>query len=66
MREQFGELRGLKLAFVGDGNNVAHSLMLTAARLGMDFALATPAGLRAESARSWRRPKGWPPFRRVA
>jgi ornithine carbamoyltransferase len=43
MREQFGELRGLKLAFVGDGNNVAHSLMLTAPRLGMDFAIATPA-----------------------
>jgi ornithine carbamoyltransferase len=41
--EQFGELRGLKLAFVGDGNNVAHSLMLTSMRLGMDFALATPA-----------------------
>ena len=39
---------GLKLAFVGDGNNVAHSLMLTAARLGMDFAIATPARLRAE------------------
>jgi len=44
MREQFGELHGLKLAFVGDGNNVAHSLMLTAARLGMDFAIATPEG----------------------
>src|SRR6266851_1630072 len=42
LREQFGELRGLKLAFVGDGNNVAHSLMLTATRLGMDFAIATP------------------------
>ena len=44
LKEQFGELRGLKLAYVGDGNNVAHSLMLTAARLGMDFALAAPAG----------------------
>lgn len=44
LREQFGELRGLKLAFAGDGNNVAHSLMLTAVRLGMDFAVATPAG----------------------
>ena len=39
LRERFGELRGLKLAFVGDGNNVAHSLMLTAVRLGMDFAI---------------------------
>jgi len=44
LKEQFGELRGLKLAYVGDGNNVAHSLMLTAGRLGMDFALAAPAG----------------------
>jgi len=40
--EHFGSLRGLKLAFVGDGNNVAQSLMLCAARLGMDFALANP------------------------
>jgi ornithine carbamoyltransferase len=43
LREHFGQLRGLKLAFVGDGNNVAHSLMLTATRLGVDFTLATPA-----------------------
>jgi ornithine carbamoyltransferase len=42
LREQFGQLAGLKLAFVGDGNNVANSLMLNATRLGMDFALATP------------------------
>ncbi len=44
LQERFGGLRGLKLAFVGDGNNVAHSLMLTAVRLGMDFAIATPTG----------------------
>ena len=44
IREQFGTLKGLKLTFVGDGNNVAQSLMLTAARLGMDFALACPSG----------------------
>jgi len=44
LRERFGETRGLKLAFVGDGNNVAHSLMLSAVRLGMDFAIATPRG----------------------
>ena len=35
-------MRGLKLAYVGDGNNVAHSLMLTAARMGVDMAVATP------------------------
>ncbi len=44
LREQFGTLVGRKLAFVGDGNNVSHSLMLGAARLGMNFAIATPAG----------------------
>jgi ornithine carbamoyltransferase len=44
LNERFGELRGLKLAFVGDGNNVAHSLMLTAIRLGMNFSIATPRG----------------------
>ena len=47
IEEKFGQLRGLKLAFIGDGNNVAHSLMLTSARLGVDFALATPAGYEA-------------------
>src|SRR5229473_6986245 len=44
LKERFGRWEGLKLAFVGDGNNVAHSLMLAAGRLGMDFAIATPPG----------------------
>jgi ornithine carbamoyltransferase len=44
LKEHFGEFNGLKLAFCGDGNNVAHSLMLTCARLGIDFAIATPHG----------------------
>jgi ornithine carbamoyltransferase len=46
IRERFRapQLKGLKLAFVGDGNNVAQSLMLTSLRLGMDFALACPEG----------------------
>jgi ornithine carbamoyltransferase len=44
LREQFGRLKGLKLAFVGDGNNVAHSLLLNAARLGVNCSVATPAG----------------------
>jgi len=44
IRERFGELQGRKLTFVGDGNNVAHSLMVTAIRLGMDFALGCPEG----------------------
>ena len=44
MADRFGRLNGLKLAFIGDGNNVAHSLMLTAGRLGIEVAVATPAG----------------------
>ena len=44
LRERLGEIRGSKLAFVGDGNNVAHSLMLTALRLGIDVAISTPQG----------------------
>ncbi len=49
LQERFGDLRGRKLAFVGDGNNVAHSLMLSAVRLGMDFALATPKNYQADA-----------------
>ncbi|HXT50375.1 MAG TPA: ornithine carbamoyltransferase [Thermoanaerobaculia bacterium] len=44
LREVFGALRGRKIAYVGDGNNVAHSLMFGAAKVGMDVAIATPAG----------------------
>jgi ornithine carbamoyltransferase len=44
LRERYGALRGINLTFVGDGNNVAHSLMLSAIRLGMNFTLATPPG----------------------
>jgi ornithine carbamoyltransferase len=49
LQERFGKLDGLKLAFVGDGNNVAHSLMLTAGRLGVQVAIATPAGYRPDA-----------------
>ncbi len=44
IRERFGEVKGLKLTFLGDGNNVAQSLMITSVRLGMDFALGCPEG----------------------
>jgi ornithine carbamoyltransferase len=44
IHEHFGRWEDLKLAFVGDGNNVAHSLMLTAGRLGMHVMVATPRG----------------------
>ena len=49
LQEKLGDLQGLKLAFVGDGNNVAHSLMLTALRLGMNFSIATPAGYEPDA-----------------
>lgn len=49
VKERFGKWRGLKLAFIGDGNNVAHSLMLTVTRLGMDFALACPPGYEPDA-----------------
>src|SRR3954449_1742463 len=44
LRERFSNLRTAKLAFIGDGNNVAHSLMLCTARLGVHFSIATPEG----------------------
>ena len=45
LRERFGTVKGLKLAYVGDGNNVAHSLMVLGARAGLQVAVATPAEL---------------------
>ena len=42
LKNVFGRLAGLKLAFVGDGNNVAHSLLLLGTKLGLDVAVATP------------------------
>jgi len=44
--EKKGELEGLALAYVGDGNNVAHSLMLSSALTGMNFRIASPPGYR--------------------
>ena len=43
IQENFGQLAGLKLAYLGDGNNMAHSLMLGCATVGMDIAIACPA-----------------------
>jgi ornithine carbamoyltransferase len=42
--EKKGKLKGLKITYVGDGNNVAHSLVVGAAKVGMDVAVATPKG----------------------
>lgn len=44
VRERFGGLHGVRLAYVGDGNNVCHSLVAIAGKLGIDVAVATPEG----------------------
>ena len=50
LEERFGSLRGLKLAYIGDGNNVCHSLLLTGARVGAEVRVATPAGYEPQAA----------------
>jgi ornithine carbamoyltransferase len=50
LRERFGTLKGIKLAYVGDGNNVANSLMLLGAKAGLHVAVATPAELAPDPA----------------
>ncbi len=49
IKEKFGGFHGLKLAFIGDGNNVAHSLMLAGAKLGMHVVVASPKGYEPSS-----------------
>ncbi len=44
LKEKKGNLAGLKLAFIGDGNNVCHSLLFAGAKAGMTIAVATPPG----------------------
>jgi ornithine carbamoyltransferase len=44
LRERRGDVTGLKMAYVGDGNNVAHELMFGAVKLGMEFAVGCPRG----------------------
>src|SRR5947208_12772951 len=44
LQEKFADLRQVRLAYVGDGNNVAHSLMLAGASTGSKVSIATPAG----------------------
>ncbi len=47
--EHKGKLEGLKLAYIGDGNNVAHSLLHGCAKTGMDIAIASPKGFECDS-----------------
>jgi ornithine carbamoyltransferase len=71
LEEKFGALRGFKLAYVGDGNNVCHSLIFLAARLGVNLRIAT-LSRSASLARRARRSKCSPtrakrsPARRVS
>ncbi len=44
LEERFGSAKGLNFTYVGDGNNVCHSLMLTGAQLGTNVTVATPRG----------------------
>ena len=44
LQERYGDLRKIRMAYVGDGNNVAHSLLLTCALIGSKIRIATPEG----------------------
>lgn len=50
IRERFGDERGVEVAYVGDGNNVCHSLINAAARLGLRLRVGTPEGYRPDPA----------------
>ena len=49
LEEKFGSARGLKFAYVGDGNNVCHSLLVAGARVGVHVRVATPAGYEPDA-----------------
>jgi ornithine carbamoyltransferase len=50
LQENFGQLKGLTLAYVGDGNNVAHSLLLSGALLGVNVRIGCPVGFEPAAA----------------
>lgn len=49
IKEQKGQLQGLKLCYIGDGNNMANSLLEGTVKMGIDIAVATPAGFESNS-----------------
>ncbi len=49
IQEHKGSLRGRKLAYIGDGNNMAHSLLLGGAKMGMDVSIASPEGYESDA-----------------
>src|SRR5579862_6283565 len=49
LEERFGGLRGLKFAYVGDGNNMCHSLLVAGARCGVHVRVATPTGYEPDA-----------------
>jgi len=55
LREEFGTLDGLRLAYVGDGNNVARSLALLGSLAGVDVVVSSPEGYRLEAEAGGRR-----------
>lgn len=49
IQEKFGELKGINLSYIGDGNNVANSLMMCGAMLGVNVQICSPEGFNADS-----------------
>jgi ornithine carbamoyltransferase len=49
LKEHIGDLKGRRLAYLGDGNNVAHSLMLGGPKVGMDVVIVTPEGFEPKA-----------------
>jgi len=48
LRERFGRLAGIRLTYIGDGNNVAHTLLFAAGKVGLHLTVASPAGYESE------------------
>ena len=57
MREHKGILEGLKMCYIGDGNNMANSLIVGGLKMGMSVAVACPAGSPARFRRCWISPR---------